>query len=116
MLVPVRPEAVLPGRAFCLPTFSHFLIVNKTSFPLSLHMQAAAPDESDMCTLSLFRPKYARVGQKNKKNEPSLNVYLPSQFTPPLRFPPASRLRYLPPTPLKSLQLVAHAEPRESIY
>ena len=28
---PVRPEAVLPDRALCLPTFSHFLIVNKTS-------------------------------------------------------------------------------------
>jgi len=28
MLEPVRPEAVSPDRAFCLPTFSHFLIVN----------------------------------------------------------------------------------------
>ena len=28
---PVRPEAVLPDRALCLPTFIHFLIVNKTS-------------------------------------------------------------------------------------
>jgi hypothetical protein len=33
---PVRPEAVLPDRALCLPTFSHFLIVNKTSLSLSL--------------------------------------------------------------------------------
>jgi hypothetical protein len=32
-LEPVRPEAVLPDRALCLPTFSHFFIVNKT--PLS---------------------------------------------------------------------------------
>jgi hypothetical protein len=32
----VRPEAVLPDRALCLPTFSHFLIVNKTSLSLSL--------------------------------------------------------------------------------
>jgi hypothetical protein len=31
MLEPVRPEAVLPDRALCLPTLSHFLIVNKTS-------------------------------------------------------------------------------------
>jgi hypothetical protein len=30
-----RPEAVLPGRALCLPTFSHFLIVNEISFSLS---------------------------------------------------------------------------------
>ena len=36
MLEPVRPEAVFPDRALCLPTFSHFLIVNKTSLSLSL--------------------------------------------------------------------------------
>jgi hypothetical protein len=45
MLEPVRPEALLPEqeqikdiiiRALCLPTFSHFLIVNKTSLSLSL--------------------------------------------------------------------------------
>jgi hypothetical protein len=30
---PVRQEAVLPDRALCLPTFSHFLIVNKTPPP-----------------------------------------------------------------------------------
>ena len=29
------PKAVLLGRALCLPTFSHFLIVNKTSLSLS---------------------------------------------------------------------------------
>jgi hypothetical protein len=34
MLEPLRPEAVLPDRALCLPTFSHFLIVNKTSLSL----------------------------------------------------------------------------------
>jgi hypothetical protein len=33
MLEPERPEAVWPDRASCLPTFSHFLIVNK---PLAL--------------------------------------------------------------------------------
>ncbi len=32
---PVRPEAVLPDRALYLPTFSHFLIVNKTALSLS---------------------------------------------------------------------------------
>jgi len=31
MLEPVRPGAVSPDRAMCLPTFSHFVIVNKTS-------------------------------------------------------------------------------------
>jgi hypothetical protein len=35
MLEPVRPEAELPDRAH-LPTFSHFLIVHKTSLSLSL--------------------------------------------------------------------------------
>ena len=30
---PMRPEAVLLDRALCLPTFSHFLIANKTSLP-----------------------------------------------------------------------------------
>ena len=36
MLEPLRPGAVSPDRALCLPTFSHFLIVNKTSLSLSL--------------------------------------------------------------------------------
>ena len=36
MLEPVRPGAVSPDRALCLPTFSHLLIVNKTSLSLSL--------------------------------------------------------------------------------
>ena len=31
MLEPVRPEAVLPNRALCLQTSSHYFIVNKTS-------------------------------------------------------------------------------------
>jgi hypothetical protein len=34
MLEPVRPGALLPDRALCLPTFSHFVIVNKTSLSL----------------------------------------------------------------------------------
>ena len=38
MLEPVRPEAVLPDRALCLPSFSHFFIVNKTSLSLSLSL------------------------------------------------------------------------------
>jgi len=38
MLERVRPGAVLPDRALCLPTFSHFLIVNKTSLSLSLSL------------------------------------------------------------------------------
>jgi hypothetical protein len=43
MLEPVRPGAVSPDRALCLPTFSHLVIVNKllslppASLPISLH-------------------------------------------------------------------------------
>jgi hypothetical protein len=36
MLEPERPEAVVPDRALCLPTFSPFLMVNKSSLSLSL--------------------------------------------------------------------------------
>ena len=36
MLEPVRPGAVSPDRALCLPTFSHILVVNKTSLSFSL--------------------------------------------------------------------------------
>jgi hypothetical protein len=36
ILEPVRPGAVSPDRALCLPTFSHFVIVNKTSLSLTL--------------------------------------------------------------------------------
>jgi hypothetical protein len=35
LLEPVRPGAVLPDRPLCLPTFSHFLIVNQTSLSLT---------------------------------------------------------------------------------
>jgi hypothetical protein len=38
MLEPVRLGAVSPDRALCLPSFSHFVIVNKTSLPLSLSL------------------------------------------------------------------------------
>ena len=34
----MRPEAVLPDKAVCLPTLSDFLIVNKTSLSLSLSL------------------------------------------------------------------------------
>ena len=49
MLEPVRPEAVLPGRALCLPTFSHFLIVNKTS------LSRARARAFSLSPLSLYR-------------------------------------------------------------
>jgi uncharacterized membrane protein YgcG len=42
MLEPVRPDAVSPDRALCLPTFSHLLIVNKTSLSLTLSLPSPA--------------------------------------------------------------------------
>ena len=45
MVEPERAEAVLPDRALCLPTFSHFLIVNKNSLSLArslAHMEQSA--------------------------------------------------------------------------
>jgi hypothetical protein len=45
MLEPVRPEAVLPDRALCLPNFSHFLIVNKTSLPPPVTRQGVELDD-----------------------------------------------------------------------
>ena len=41
LLEPVRPRAVSPDRAMCLPTFSHFLFVNKTALSLSLNARHA---------------------------------------------------------------------------
>ena len=44
MLEPVRPEAVLPNRALCLQTSSHYFIVNKTSLSLThTHSLASSP-------------------------------------------------------------------------
>jgi hypothetical protein len=37
ILEPVRPGAVSPERALCLPTFSHFVMVNKTLLLLVVH-------------------------------------------------------------------------------
>jgi hypothetical protein len=41
MLEPVRPGAASPDKALCLPTLSHFLIVNK-NFSLSLSVSLSA--------------------------------------------------------------------------
>ena len=45
MLEPVRPEAVSPDRALCLLTFSHFVIVNKTSLSLSLSLSLLSREQ-----------------------------------------------------------------------
>jgi hypothetical protein len=49
-LEPVRPGAVSPDRALCLPSFSHFLILNKTSLSVSLHWYSSWQPE----TLEVF--------------------------------------------------------------
>jgi hypothetical protein len=36
----VRPGAVSPDRALCLPTFRHFVIGNKASLSLSVSLEA----------------------------------------------------------------------------
>ena len=50
----MHPEAVLPERVLCLPTFSHFLIVNKTSLFLSL--SGLSLSSSPICHTAQARP------------------------------------------------------------
>jgi hypothetical protein len=52
MREPVRPGAVSPDRALCLPTFCHFLIVNTTSLSLT-HSPSHSPSPSSSLSLSL---------------------------------------------------------------
>ena len=54
MLELVRPEAVLPDRALYLPTFSHFLIVNKTSLSLSFSTSSSPHGASCCCAAAGF--------------------------------------------------------------
>ena len=50
MLEPVRPGAVSPNRALYLQTFSHFVVVNKTSLSLSL----SSPGRSEPHIASVY--------------------------------------------------------------
>jgi hypothetical protein len=59
MLEPVRPAAVSPDRALCLPTFSHFVIVNKVSLCLS---EPPPPLPPPCFPLSLSPPISSRRG------------------------------------------------------
>jgi hypothetical protein len=61
MLEPVCPGAVSPDRALCLPTFSHFLIVNKTSLSLALSLPLSLSLFSSDCDLQLHR-RLAQMG------------------------------------------------------
>jgi hypothetical protein len=49
MLEPARPGVLLPDWALCLPTFSHFVIVNKTSLSPSPSLSPPPPPCSLLC-------------------------------------------------------------------
>jgi hypothetical protein len=57
MLEPVRPGAASPGRVLCLPTFCHFVIVNKTSLSLS----------RSVCVSSLFSAAAAAAASSSSR-------------------------------------------------
>jgi hypothetical protein len=56
MLEPVRPGAMSPDRALCLPTFISFVIVNKTSLSLSLSLSFSFSTASLPSSLVLSTP------------------------------------------------------------
>jgi hypothetical protein len=70
----VRPEAVLPDRALCFPTFNHFLIVNKTSLSLSLSLSQIS------LSLSLRSPIRKREPDRDDR-ACATKVLLPQPFT-----------------------------------
>ena len=88
----VRPEAVLPDRALCLPTLSHFLIVNKTGLALSLSL---------FLSLSLVESvgfvKSTDRTWKGKKKNKSTVCSKDSSFSPSIS--PSSTPSYSPPPP-----------------
>jgi hypothetical protein len=57
ILEPVRPGAVSPHRALFLPTFSHFVIVNKTSLSLSLEQGSSGSSKSQIAKRVRASPK-----------------------------------------------------------
>ena len=70
MLEPVRPGAVSPNRTLYLRTFSHFVVVNKTSLSLSLSLslsRAAASLILPVCIRAnvgqIVRPSFMRWPQ-----------------------------------------------------
>ena len=76
MLEPVRPEAVLPDRALCLPTFSHFFIVNKSSLSLCTRgpwifgLATSHPAPEAVCCAT--REREWRIGQATVARGPTL--------------------------------------------
>jgi hypothetical protein len=77
MLEPMRPEAVLPDRALCLPTFSHSLIVNKASLSLSLSLSVYRDlfwpeyesDEDSQVQRDLFQKEEEEKEKEEKEEE-----------------------------------------------
>jgi hypothetical protein len=80
MLEPVLLEAVLPDRALYLPTFSHFLIVNKTALYLSLSLARSF----SFSLLSLFSA--VQWGKKLMDTPFTSFRYLNPTSTTPRRF------------------------------
>ena len=61
MLESVRPEAVLPDRALYLPTFSHFLVVNKNPRSLSLPPSLSLEEEVEALPKGFVRGLFERI-------------------------------------------------------
>ncbi len=74
MMEPVRPGAVSPDRALCLPTFSHFVTVNKTSLSLSSPLSLSL-SLSQSCVLQTGAEQVGQVYEKSR----SSNVYRSTQ-------------------------------------
>ena len=81
----MRPETVLSDRALCLPTFSHFLIVNKTSLALR---ERASEREGHAFAGLLFSDSErrererarARARERERERERGLVVTVPLRF------------------------------------
>ena len=75
MLEPVRPEAVLPNRALCLQTSSHYFIVNKTSLSHT-HTHSLASSPPSFCNafpiLSLSKVLETSMNHDQSHSSPSL--------------------------------------------
>ena len=70
MLEPVRPGAVSPERALCLPTFSHFLIVNKTSLSLGLLALSSVSQSRAMNEVDAGRDRRTPAWVRHDVDEP----------------------------------------------
>ena len=72
------PRKPSPNRALCLPTFSHFLIVNKASLSLSLSLspftQNPLPPRPLVCGGQTHQQRRMPVSKAAKQEEPMLSV------------------------------------------